>query len=336
LNRIPTMNQLLVLVVLGFVGAAVAAPDEISSHWANFKRVHQKLYDAEEDFHRRAIFEANVAKVVKHNIEADMGLHKYRLAVNAFADETNQEFRSRRNGLRMSVKQTNGPYADFHDYRKALPKTVDWRTKGIVTPVKNQAQCGSCWAFAAVASLEGQHAKATGKLVSLSEQNLVDCSGPQGNMGCEGGLPDQAYEYIKENGGIDTEKSYPYTAQDGTCRFKKAAVGATLKGYTDIQQGSESALQKAVASVGPISVGIDASNESFQLYSGGVYDEESCSTTQLDHGVTVVGYGSENGQDYWLVKNSWGAAWGEQGYIKMSRNSQNQCGIASLASYPRV
>jgi len=326
------MNRFLVLVVLGFVGVALAS-DELDAHWANFKRLHGKFYGT-EDSTRRAIFEANVAKVVKHNIEADMGLHKYRLAVNAFADQTSQEFRARRNGFRPAAR--NGPFADFHDYRKALPATVDWRTKGIVTPVKNQEQCGSCWAFAAVASLEGQHAKATGKLVSLSEQNLVDCSGDEGNMGCEGGLPDQAYAYIKKNGGIDTEASYPYTAQDGTCRFKKANVGATLTGFIDIQQGSESALQKAVANVGPISVGIDASNESFQLYSGGVYDEENCSTTQLDHGVTIVGYGSENGQDYWLVKNSWGNTWGEEGYIKMSRNAQNQCGIATMASYPTV
>lgn len=329
------MNKLLVLVVLGFVGVALAS-DELNAHWANFKRIHQKLYSSEEDSHRRAIFEANVAKVVKHNIEADMGLHKYRLGVNAFADQTNTEFRSRRNGFGVAVRQQNGHVADFHDYRKALPATVDWRSKGYVTPVKNQEQCGSCWAFAAVASLEGQHFKKTGKLVSLSEQQLVDCSGSTGNMGCEGGLPDNAYLYIKQNGGIDTEASYPYTAQDGTCHFKKANVGATVAGYTDIQQGSESALQKAVASVGPISVGIDASNESFQLYSGGVYDEQSCSTTQLDHGVTIVGYGSENGQDYWLVKNSWGAQWGEEGYIKMSRNANNQCGIATMASFPQV
>jgi len=335
LNELLDMNRLLVLAVLGFVGVAVAS-DELNAHWANFKRVHQKFYAVEEESQRRAIFEANVAKVVKHNIEADMGLHKYRLGVNAYADETSQEFRSRRNGLRQAVRQVSGRVQDFHDYRKALPATVDWRTKGIVTPVKNQAQCGSCWAFAAVASLEGQHAKKTGKLVSLSEQQLVDCSGSEGNMGCEGGLPDNAYAYIKKNGGIDTEASYPYTAQDGDCHFKKANVGATLTGYIDIQQGSESSLQKAVAAIGPISVGIDASNESFQLYSGGVYDEENCSTTQLDHGVTIVGYGSENGQDYWLVKNSWGDSWGEQGYIKMSRNAQNQCGIASMASYPTV
>jgi len=217
-----------------------------------------------------------------------------------------------------------------------VPKTVDWRKKGLVTPIKDQAQCGSCWAFAAVASLEGQHALSTKKLVSLSEQNLVDCSGPEGNFGCEGGLPDQGYQYIIDNKGIDTEAAYPYTAEDDQCAFNKKKIGATITKFTDIATGDESALQKAVATIGPISVGIDASQDSFQSYTSGIYDEENCSTTQLDHGVTVVGYGSENGKDYWLVKNSWGTVWGIKGYIKMSRNAQNQCGIATLASYPTV
>jgi len=329
------MNKLLVLAVLAMVGAALAS-DELNAHWAQFKRVHNKLYTSQEESDRRAIFEANVAKVVKHNIEADMGIHKFRLAVNAFADETNQEFRNRRNGFRAAVRQSNGPVADFHDYWKDLPASVDWRTKGIVTPVKDQAQCGSCWAFAAVAATEGQHAMKTGKLVSLSEQQLVDCSRNTGNMGCNGGLPDNAYKYIKANGGIDTEASYPYEAQDDDCHFKKANVGATITGFTDVQQGSESALQKAVATIGPISVGIDASHESFQFYSKGVYVENKCSTSELDHGVTIVGYGTEDGSDYWLVKNSWGPTWGDQGYIKMARNAQNQCGIATMASYPLV
>jgi len=174
-----------------------------------------------------------------------------------------------------------------------------------------------------------------GSLVSLSEQNLVDCSSAQGNMGCDGGLMDSAFDYIISNQGIDTESSYKYTARDGSCKFNKANIGSTMSSYKDIQSKSEPSLQSAIVQQ-PVSVAIDAAHSSFQFYSSGVYYEKACSQTSLDHGVLAVGYGTQSGSDYYIVKNSWGTSWGNQGYILMSRNKNNNCGIATMSSYPLI
>jgi len=255
----------------------------------------------------------------------------FTVALNEFSDLTGQEFKAIYNGLNITKS-----YTLVQEPRITAPATQDWRQRGAVTGVKNQGQCGSCWSFSTTGSTEGAYFLATGKLVSLSEQNLVDCSVPQGNQGCNGGLMDQAFQYIISNNGIDTEASYPYTATGpNQCQFNRANVGATIKSFTDVTSGSEAALMNAVGNA-PVSVAIDASHESFQLYSSGVYNEPACSSTQLDHGVLAVGYNSQNGQNYWIVKNSWGASWGQQGYIWMTKDGGNQCGIATAASYPHA
>lgn len=323
------MNSLLVVCV-GFIAVVHGLGSD--AEWEAFKNQYEKEYHGKEDLRRKEIWRINLMKIDKHNKERK----SFTLAMNSFGDLTEAEYKKlTRCLIYRPDRRTNGSTFLRPSFVK-LPSTVDWRQKGYVTGVKNQGQCGSCWAFSATGSLEGQHFKKTGNLVSLSEQNLVDCSGAYGNDGCGGGLMDNAFNYIKANGGIDTEASYPYKARDGRCKFKKSNIGATCTGHMDIEKGSESQLQYATATVGPISVAIDASHMSFQLYHSGVYNEPDCSSTALDHGVLVVGYGTNKGEDYWLVKNSWGKQWGMEGYIMMSRNKDNQCGIATAASYPLV
>jgi len=331
------MMKALTLLALVAVGIALPIDSELDSQWEAFKSFHGKKYAASEDGLRRLIWEENLKRVALHNLEASIGKHTYTLAMNEFADLSSEEFLKLVLGSCVIPKRNSTQASAFlkSDYIQ-VPASVDWREKNLVTPIKDQKQCGSCWAFSTTGSLEGQHSKKTGKLVSLSEQQLVDCSGDYGNYGCMGGLMDNAFRYIKANGGIDTEESYPYEARDGKCRFKKANIGATVTGFTDIPEGDEEALTQALATVGPISVAIDASHFSFQLYHQGVYFERRCSSRRLDHGVLAVGYGTENGEDFFLVKNSWGLSWGQKGYIKMARNRNNNCGIATQASYPLV
>jgi len=256
----------------------------------------------------------------------------FTVGLNKFADLTADEFAQIYLGTKFTANSTNR-IQKTHSKVAAPPASWDWRTHGVVTPIKNQEQCGSCWAFSTTGSTEGCHALKTKKLVSVSEQNLVDCSTAQGNEGCDGGLMTQAMDYIIQNKGIDTEAFYPYTAQDGTCSYSAAHIGATLASYTNVATGNEQdLLAKAVS--GPVSVAIDASQSSFQFYTSGVYYEPACSSTQLDHGVLAVGWGVSSGSDYWLVKNSWGTDWGLKGYIMMSRNRNNNCGIATMATLP--
>jgi cathepsin L len=335
------MKFVIVLVALVAAASAASIVDQsLDGFWAEYKQQYGKTYEnGEDETARRLQWEANLKYIQKHNIEADLGHHTYWTKMNKYGDLNGEEFVAQMNGFNKTKsmrKQSSRP-TFMMPSNVQIPDSVDWRTQGYVTPVKDQGQCGSCWAFSAVASLEGQHFKQAGKLVSLSEQQLVDCSRSFGNEGCNGGLMTQAFAYIQSNKGIDTEDSYPYTAQDGKCAFNPATVGATDAGYTDITAQDEDALTTAIATVGPISVAIDASQTSFQFYASGIYTDPNCSSTELDHGVTAVGYGS-NGkdQDFYIVKNSWGTSWGDKGYILMARNQNNMCGIATMSSYPLV
>jgi xylem cysteine proteinase len=284
---------------------------------------YKKQYPIEEFFDRFSTFKANLELIETHN----NGSSGWKMGLNEFADMTAAEvkkylgLRPRANSYIRSVNTDTTPI-------KSVPNDIDWQQRGAVTPVKNQAQCGSCWAFSTTGAMEGIVQIKTGQLFSLSEQQLVDCAGSAGNQGCNGGLMDDAFNWIVANGGLDSEGDYPYYAQDMACQ-KKASV-ASISGYRDVQQGSEDALMNALQSQ-PVSIAIEADQSSFQMYRSGVFNGP-CGQ-QLDHGVLLVGSGTDGGQNYWRVKNSWGSGWGDQGYIRMVRG-QNMCGLSNMASYP--
>ncbi|CAD6219061.1 unnamed protein product [Miscanthus lutarioriparius] len=250
----------------------------------------------------------------------------YRLGINRFSDMSWEEFRATRLGAAQNCSATLAGNHRMRAAAAALPEKKDWREDGIVSPVKNQGHCGSCWTFSTTGALEAAYTQATGEPISLSEQQLVDCGKPFNNFGCNGGLPSQAFEYIKYNGGLDTEESYPYKGVNGICNFKAENVGVKVLDSVNITLGAEDELKDAVALVRPVSVAFQVIN-GFRQYKSGVYTSDSCGTTPMDvnHAVLAVGYGIENGVPYWLIKNSWGADWGDEGHFKMEMG-KNMCG----------
>nr|AKU38389.1 cathepsin L1 [Eudiplozoon nipponicum] len=312
-------------------------------HWASFKSQHAKNYDDEEDTTRRTIFETNLAAVEHHNALFNTGRADYSLALNHLSDWKDHELLCLR-GHRADLKtESRGSAFIPNACPFELPERVDWRDKGLVTPVKNQGQCGSCWAFSTTGSLEGQHFRKTGKLLSLSEQQLVDCSSAFGNHGCNGGLFDFAFKYVQDSGGITTEDLYPYVSgviqkAHDVCSYNPDMCKATCTGWVDIPSKDSKALMYAVATIGPISIAINAMGPGFMQYKSGIYNPPSCpgDFSDLDHAVLLVGYGTQNGLNYWIVKNSWSEKWGENGYVRICRDGRNLCGVATCASYPLV
>jgi cathepsin L len=312
-------------LLVGCAASYVVRAHEEKS-FVSHMRQYGLLFTGDEYHFRFGVYLANARRVREANARG----RSFRVGMNKFATLTPAEYKALLGAKQRPIQQAKASKR----VRDDPPDSFDYRDQGAVNPIKDQGQCGSCWAFSAIGAQESQWFLATGSLLNLSEQNLVDCVAT--DYGCDGGLPSDAYNWvIKSQGGqFELEKDYPYTATDGKCKWDSSKGTTTIKGYHKVISGNETDLLVKIWTAGPVSVGIDASSWDFQLYSGGVYDEPDCSTTELDHGVVAIGWGTDNGKAYWLVRNSWGTDWGISGYIEMSRNKNNQCGIATTAIVP--
>jgi len=305
-----------------------------------FQVEYSRVYDSEDTkMHAFTTFVKNLRFINAHN-DANK---KSTLKMNEFGDVEPETFKSMKLGLKLpkyNFRKFNA-MGTFKASGVEVPESVDWRTKGAVTPVKNQGACGSCWSFSTTGALEGRWFTTTGKLCSLSEQQFVDCDTRQ-DHGCNGGLMDFAFEFAEKHA-LCSEESFPYHAKDETCPASLESTcdvcipKGSVTGFQDVQSNDVDAMKEAL-SQGPVSVAIEADQQVFQFYHTGVVTSADCGT-QLDHGVLAVGYGTEaDGTDYWLVKNSWGATWGQEGYVKIARalsaSGSSECGILSQPSFP--
>jgi len=307
--------------------------------YENYLEEFGKYYTMEELENRRAIFNVNLVGIKRHNQDSTKSWKK---GINKFTDMTRDEFKSTL-GYRAELAnlpspfrtEYTGPLKNVRD----LPASVDWRQKGVVSSVNDQAQCGSCWSFATTETLESFWALSTGTLTKLSEQQILDCTpNPQhcgGTGGCEGGTCEIAFDQIIKQGGLASGKTYPYDSGNGEdfkCRFdpKKTPPVAKVSGYVDLPSNQYDPVMNAVATLGPLAIVVDASD--WSMYDGGIFDDCNQASPDLDHGVQLVGYGTSNDQDYWLVRNSWGQGWGESGYIRLKRSAKVECGTDTRPS----
>lgn len=291
--------------------------------------------DENESLNRKTFLE-NLATIERHNKLFDDGKVSFKLAVNKFADMMFEEF------LRMNTMDetlevpSNLPFdpVEFEADKVPLPASFDWRSRIALSRVKDQLRCGSCYAMSALDTVESQLMIKFIKSHELSVQEIVDCAGNYQTFGCEGGVKFRVFDYISDNGGISLEHDYSYKASKAKCEaVKHNKLRVNISGYGRVANFDEAALKEALVRVGPISVSIDINHESFMRYSSGIYFEPNC-TTETNHAAVLVGYGSEQGEDFWTIKNSYGDKWGEGGYIRLARNRDSHCGISTDSIYP--
>jgi len=304
--------------------------NEYQSLFTKWAIQHSKNYEIDAFFKRYSIFKENTDFINEHNAQNS----SFQMGMNHFGDLTFQEFSATYKGRAPTPARTALTVQpdNIHETVKA-GGVLDWRTKGAVNPIQDQGQCGSCYSFSGICSVEGAWAIKNGQLLKLSEQQVVDCSRSLGNEGCNGGYEMYVFKYIMNNKGIGLSSKYPYTGRDyQACKSSTSPTAATITTYQTV--ANEAAMMNAV-NKGPISIAVDASH-SFQFYTRGVFDDTKCGTS-LDHAINIVGYGTDgaSNKDYWIVRNSWGTSWGESGYIRIVRN-KNMCGLALDSIYPIV
>ncbi|XP_050508632.1 uncharacterized protein LOC126885881 [Diabrotica virgifera virgifera] len=300
----------------------------VEDDWNDFKIKYKKTYEYKEEKKRFSDFKDNLKEIRHHNNRYEKGLESYKKGITVFADLSRIEFESKYQLDRpMMMTRYSQSWKNRYIDKNLTKVDVDWRKEGAVTPVKNQGICGSCWIFSAVGVLESYHFRKTGKLISLSEQNVVDCFS---SNSCLGGLPEDALTFIQKNG-VSTEAEYPYKDKQMACKPSSNKTRIDFKSYQYINEKEEE-LKNAVKENGPVSVGMYVDGR-LRLYSEGVWYNKKCSDTE-NHAMVLVGYGTENGVDYWLIKNSWGTSWGEDGYMKVARGRHdNYCGLTGSSIY---
>ena len=319
----------MIILFLNFASSAITLDLNDERMFVNWMRTYNIYYTSSEYHFRLGIFLTNLRYIQMFNRQKGI---TFRLGINRFSCYTQSEYKSL---LGVNVpsnlrKQLNNKGKESKR-NSEIPDSVDWRKSDVVTAVKDQANCGSCWAFSTIATSESAYAITTKTLISFSEQNLIDCCNDC--SGCNGGWPQLALDFIlkSQKGQFNTENDYPYKAVKGYCNYDSTKSVGQITEYISVTEANENDLKEKVAQYGVASVCISAGNSPFMSYSGGILDDLDCNEYAINHAVAVVGYGTENGTDYWIIKNSWGSDWGEEGYVRLIRNKRNQCGIASQA-----